>query len=68
LIENRDHQSLVHYQKIGAAAQLAIPTPDHYYPLLYALGLQSPKDTVSFPVDGISYGSTSMRSVLLNEA
>ena len=68
LIENRDHQSLVHYQKLGAAAQLAIPTPDHYYPLLYALGLQSPKDTVSFPVDGISYGSTSMRSVLLNEA
>ncbi len=67
LIENRDHQNLIHYQKLGIAAQLSIPTPDHYYPLLYALGLQSAKDTISFPVDGISYGSTSMRSVLLSE-
>jgi 4,5-DOPA dioxygenase extradiol len=67
LIQNYDHQSLVRYQTLGTAAQLAIPTPDHYYPLLYALGLQSPKDKVSFPVEGISYGSTSMRSVLLTE-
>lgn len=67
LIENCDHQSLIHYQKLGAAARQSIPTPDHYYPLLYALGLQSEKDSVTFPVQGISYGSTSMRSVLLSE-
>ena len=65
LIEKGDHQSLIDYQKLGSAAQLSIPTPDHYYPLLYALGLQRKTDKVSFPVDGIAYGSTSMRSVLM---
>lgn len=67
LIEKGDHQSLINYQQLGQAATLSIPTPDHYYPLLYALGLQSDKDKVSFPIDGISYGSTSMRSVLISE-
>lgn len=68
LIEKGDHQSLIDYQKLGQAAALSIPTPDHYYPLLYALGLQRPKDKVSFPIDGIAYGSTSMRSVLIEAA
>ncbi|MCI4647911.1 hypothetical protein [Phaeodactylibacter sp.] len=68
LIEKGDHQSLVDYQKLGQAAALSIPTPDHFYPLLYALGLQRPKDKVSFPIDGIAYGSTSMRSVLIEAA
>jgi len=65
LIEKGDHASLIHYQKLGTAAELSIPTPDHYYPLLFALALQREKDQVQFPVDGIAYGSTSMRSVLL---
>lgn len=68
LIEQADHQRLIHWQKLGQAAQLSIPTPDHYYPLLYALGLQSAHDKVSFPTEGIAYGSTSMRSVLMMPA
>lgn len=40
LVENGNHEPLIHYEKMGAAARYAIPTPDHYYPLLYALGLQ----------------------------
>ena len=68
LIAKGDHKSLINYQKLGKAAQLSIPTPDHYYPLLYALGLQRDRDTVSFPTDGIAYGSTSMRSVLLHQS
>lgn len=67
LIEKGDHQSLIQYQKLGRAAQLSIPTPDHYYPLLYALSLQRKQDKVSFPIDGIAYSSTSMRSVLISE-
>ncbi|MEQ8706745.1 MAG: hypothetical protein RIC19_22620 [Phaeodactylibacter sp.] len=63
-----DHQSLIDYQKLGKAAKLSIPTPDHYHPLLYALGLQRPQDKVSFPIEGISYGSISMRSVLIEAA
>ena len=68
LIEKGNHKSLINYQNLGKSAQLSIPTPDHYYPLLYALGLQSNNDNVSFPIDGISYGSTSMRSVLIKSS
>lgn len=66
LMIDRNHQAMVDYKNLGQAARLSIPTPDHYYPLLYALGLQTDKDELSFPVEGIAYGSTSMRSVLLN--
>lgn len=66
LIEKGDHQSIISYEKLGNAVRLSIPTPDHYYPLLYALGLQQKRDQISFPTEGIAYGSTSMRSVLIN--
>lgn len=66
LIQKGDHQSLINYQKLGSAVQLAIPTPDHYYPLITALGLKRKEDQVSFPIEGLSYGGTSMRSVLLS--
>ncbi|WP_035757499.1 4,5-DOPA dioxygenase extradiol [Hugenholtzia roseola] len=65
LIENRNHQALIQYEKLGEAARLSIPTPDHYLPLLYILGLQTEKEKATFPIEGISYGSTSMRSVLI---
>jgi 4,5-DOPA dioxygenase extradiol len=64
LIDKGDHQSLVNYEKLGQAALLSIPTPDHYFPLMYVLGLQDDKDRVSYPVEGLSYGSTSMRAVM----
>jgi 4,5-DOPA dioxygenase extradiol len=65
LMDKGDFRSLLEYEKLGKAARLSIPTPDHYFPLIYALGLKSDKDTLSYPVEGISYGSTSMRSVLI---
>lgn len=67
LIENKNHQELINYQRMGKEAQLSVPTPDYYLPLLYTLALQSEKDKVSFPIEGISYGSASMRSVLIEE-
>jgi 4,5-DOPA dioxygenase extradiol len=42
---------------------LAIPTPDHYYPLLYTLGLQNGKDEISFFNDKAVGGSLTMTSV-----
>ena len=62
-ILGKDHKSLVDYQKLGSAALLAIPTPDHYYPLLYTLGLQTEKDTIQFFNDRAVGGSLTMTSV-----
>jgi 4,5-DOPA dioxygenase extradiol len=62
-IEANDNAALINYEKLNAAAKLAIPTPDHYYPLLYALGLREEKDTISFFNDEPIAGSLTMTSV-----
>lgn len=65
-ISSGDFQPLVNFEKLGAAAQLSIPTTDHYLPLLYILGMQQPKETATFPVTGLQMGGISMRSVLIS--
>jgi 4,5-DOPA dioxygenase extradiol len=60
-VNNRDHQSLIHYEKMGQAALLAVPTNDHYLPMIYALGLQNGKDEVVHTYENIELGSISMR-------
>lgn len=62
-IVSKNHQDLIDYQKLGSAAKLAIPTPDHYYPLLYTLALQEDNDEVSFFNDKAVGGSLTMTSV-----
>lgn len=62
-IANGDHQSLIDYENLNKAAKLAIPTPDHYYPLLYNLGLQDKNDAISFFNDRLVGGSLNMTSV-----
>jgi 4,5-DOPA dioxygenase extradiol len=62
-IEANDHAALMAYEKLNPAAKLAIPTPDHYYPLIYTLGLQENKDTISFFNDKPMAGSLTMTSV-----
>lgn len=64
LITERDLAALVAHEKLGRSAELAIPTPDHYWPLLSILGASRAEDRVSFPVEGIALGSISMRAVL----
>jgi 4,5-DOPA dioxygenase extradiol len=46
------------------AGRLSHPTPDHYYPLLYAAGAVQAGDPVRFPISGFDMGSLSMRSIL----
>lgn len=60
-----DHKGLIDYQKLSKSALLAIPSPDHYYPLLYALALQQKSDTPSFFNDKAVAGSVTMTSVLI---
>lgn len=62
-ITNRDAQALIQYQKLNKAATLAIPTPDHYFPLIYTLGLQNSKDSIQIFNDKTIAGSLSMTSV-----
>lgn len=65
LIGNGDHNSLIHYQQLGPEARLAIPTPEHYFPLMYTLGLKEKKDAVHFFNDKAVGGSLTMTSVRL---
>jgi 4,5-DOPA dioxygenase extradiol len=59
----RDHDSLIHYRALGEAARLAVPTNEHFLPLLYVLGLQDDEDEVVFFADKVTLGSISMCSV-----
>ncbi len=63
LILDGDHQQLIHYDKLGSDARLAIPTPDHYLPLIYTLGLQIKNESISFFNDKAIGGSLTMTSV-----
>ncbi|MDN3670501.1 4,5-DOPA dioxygenase extradiol [Echinicola jeungdonensis] len=63
LIANGDHKALIQYDKLGEEAILAIPTPDHYFPLLYTLGLVKNKEEVTFFNDKAVGGSLTMTSV-----
>jgi 4,5-DOPA dioxygenase extradiol len=63
LILNRNHKKLIDYHLLGREADLAIPTAEHYLPLLYSLALQSPKDEISFFNDKAVGGSLTMTSV-----
>ncbi len=66
LILAGNHRALIHYECLGRSAQLAIPTNEHYLPLLYALGAQEPGDQVRFFTDQVTLGSISMRSVCIS--
>lgn len=58
-----DHQQLVDFKNQGTAFDLAIPTPEHFLPLIYSLALKDEKDTLSFFNDTPIGGSLSMTSV-----
>ena len=65
LITTGDHKPLINYESLVKEALLAIPTPEHYLPLLYTLGLKSNMDNVSFFNDKAVAGSLTMTSVKL---
>ena len=62
-IINRDFQYLVDFTKNGKAFQNAIPTPDHYLPLIYTTALSDKNDKIEFFNDKLLAGSLSMTSV-----
>lgn len=64
-IAARDHETLVQPERLGRDAALAIPTAEHYVPLLYALALQREGEAVSLFNQGVTLGSISMTSVIV---
>ncbi|RFM26160.1 4,5-DOPA-extradiol-dioxygenase [Deminuibacter soli] len=66
-ISTHNHADLIHYSRLGTPGKLAIPTPEHYLPLLYTLGLQSARDEISFFNDEAVGGSLTMTSVQIGE-
>jgi len=60
-----DHDALAAYEALGPEARLAVPDPEHYLPLLYALAARGRSEKVSFFNDQIVMGSISMTSVLI---
>ena len=63
LIAAGEHDRLIDYPALGESARLAIPTSEHYLPLLYALALQQPDEQLLFVTEKVVYGSISMRSL-----
>lgn len=63
LILSGNHDPIVYYQTLGQAARLAIPTNEHYLPLLYSLSLQQKHEQIRFFAEGVTMGSLSMRSL-----
>jgi 4,5-DOPA dioxygenase extradiol len=65
LIGNGGHDQLIDYRNLGREALLSIPTPEHYLPLMYTLGLKTNSDEISFFNDKAVGGSLTMTSVRL---
>ncbi len=63
LISDGNHKALTSYQSLGQSAKLAIPTSEHYIPLIYILGLKEKNESIEFFNDKIVMGSLSMTSV-----
>jgi 4,5-DOPA dioxygenase extradiol len=62
-ISTGDHTALINYETLSKSARLAIPTPDHYFPLMYILGLQEKNESPVFFNDQLVAGSLNMTSV-----
>lgn len=58
-----DHQKLIDFRSQGKAFDLAIPTPEHYLPLLYTLALKEGNEKITFFNDKAVGGSLTMTSL-----
>ena len=62
-----NHSGLINYEQQGSSFRLAIPTPEHYLPLLYILALKEEKDPIAIFNDKAVGGSLTMTSVKIGE-
>jgi 4,5-DOPA dioxygenase extradiol len=67
LIEDDDHRALIDYPALGRSVQLAVPSPEHYLPLLYALALKEKDESIAFFNDIPVAGSLTMTSIVIEK-
>ena len=60
----KNHDAVLHYESIGQAAELSVPSIDHFAPLLYILGASDADDAISSLNDECTLGSMCMASYL----
>ena len=60
-----NHEKLMNYLELGKEAVYAVPTQEHYLPMIYAFGLQTKEDKLKFIHEGFQNGSVSMRAFQL---
>lgn len=65
-IRHDNHQALIDYHAHGRAFQLAVPTPEHFLPLLYVLALKEKDEAITLFNDHPVGGSLTMTSVKVN--
>ena len=65
-IATNQYDRLIDYPRAGPDARLAVPTPEHYLPLLYVLGAQRGGESVHVAIDGIEIRSIGMLSLWID--
>lgn len=66
-ILNNDHKSLINFQSQGKAFDLAIPSPEHYLPMIYSLALKDENERVTLFNDKAVAGSLTMTSIKIDK-
>jgi len=56
------------FASLGEAARLSVPTPDHFWPLLYVLGARYEGEAAQFEPSFIQHKSLGMTSILIGAA
>ncbi|MNR71793.1 LigB family dioxygenase [compost metagenome] len=67
-LDAREDQALGAYLELGPSARMAVPTPDHYWPLLYALGAAHGDGAPTHMFEGFQSGTLSMRCLQFGKA
>jgi len=65
LINEGRHAELSDYLSLGRAVQLAVPTPEHFLPLLYILALKQEQEAITYFNDQPVAGSLTMTSLII---
>lgn len=62
-----DHKSLINYKSHGKAFDLAIPSAEHYLPMIYTLALKGEKEKITLFNDKAVAGSLTMTSIKIDK-